>query len=344
MLQQGLIPTIFEKNDLVGGVWRNDVGNVWTNMRTNLSRFNVSFSNHPWPKETNLFPTGTQVQEYLMNFINKFKLKNYIKCKTNIVSVKQINSDNGWRVTWIFEDLTSEEVFDFVVIATGSFSNPLIPPNYDTELFKGQIIHSINYNSFKSTKNLKDKKVVVIGHSFSASEICADLVEQQAIVINAFSNPHWIIKKFIKIPGKDSCSPIDFLLLNRKSMQDEKKIKSNKELFIHRNSFFSSIFPNQNKNKELYINPYSSNPPLISISETYFELVEQNKIHLKKERIQNFNKLGVTFNDGSHEEADFVIFCTGYRLVLNFLDQHILKAIEYDSSDDLYPFVSYKGQ
>jgi dimethylaniline monooxygenase (N-oxide forming) len=335
MLQQGLIPTIFEKNDLVGGVWRNDVGNVWTNMRTNLSRFNVSFSNHPWSKETHLFPTGTQVQEYLISFIDKFKLENYIKCKTNVTSVEQNKSDNHWRVTWIFDDVTYEEVFDFVVVAIGSFSNPKIP-NYATELFKGQIVHSMDYNSLKNTTNLKNKKVLVVGHSFSATEICADLIEQQANVLNVFKSPHWIVKKFIKIPEKKVFCPIDFELVNRKLMNNEEKS-------IRKNSFFSSICPSQNKIKELFINPCSSNPPLIAISDTYLELVEQNKIRLKKGYIQDFNAHGVTFNDGSYEDADIVLFSTGYRLDLNFLDKNVLETIKYDSNDDLYPLILYKG-
>ena len=67
MLDQGIRPTIFEKNSTFGGVWRvNEGGNVWKNMRTNLSRFNVSFSNHNWSEETDLYPTSEDVHQYLI--------------------------------------------------------------------------------------------------------------------------------------------------------------------------------------------------------------------------------------------------------------------------------------
>ena len=341
MLEQGLVPTVFEKNNVAGGVWRNEGGNVWENMRTNLTRINVSFSNHVWSKDTDLFPTGAQVQEYLDNFIEKFNLKNYIKCKSNVIYVKQ-RADHCWCVTWSCDENINEKVFDFIVIANGAFSNPLIP-EYDTKIFNGQIAHSMNYNCIKSNQKLKNKKVIVCGHSFSATEICADLVEQEANVLNVFRNPHWVVKKFIKLPEKSVDCPIDFGLMNRKGNEEEKIFANKKDLNINKNNFLHKICQPQNSRKELFINPNSSGPPFISISERYLEMVEQNRILIKKGRIEKFTNSGVYFDDGSYNDADIVLFSTGYRLDLNFLQKDVLDLIEFDSTDDLYPFISYKG-
>ena len=46
---------------------------------------------------------------------------------------------------------------------------------------------------------------------------------------------------------------------------------------------------------------------------------------MKKGYIQCLNANGVTFNDGSYEDADIDLFSTGYRLDLNFLDKNVLE-------------------
>jgi dimethylaniline monooxygenase (N-oxide forming) len=199
MLDQGLKPTLFEKNSQIGGVWRQDFGNVWSNMHTNNTRFSVSFSSYQWPKTTDLYPSGTQVQDYLLNFSNKFDLMKYIKFGTIVTNVKQLE-DKRWLVKWLLLETAEEieELFDFLVLAIGSFSNPLIPKYKSLKNFKGKVIHSKVYNSLKSNENLNGKRIIVVGHAFSATEICSDLVEQGADVLNVFRRPCWVLKKSIK--------------------------------------------------------------------------------------------------------------------------------------------------
>ncbi len=79
MIEQGLKPFIFEKYNQIGGIWRKDLGNIWSGMHTNGSRYPVSFSDHPWPSSSPLFPSAHEVLQYLYSYVEKFKLDQYIR-------------------------------------------------------------------------------------------------------------------------------------------------------------------------------------------------------------------------------------------------------------------------
>ena len=50
----------------------------------------------------------------------------------------------------------------------------------------------------------------------------------------------------------------------------------------------------------------------------------------------------VTFNDGTSESFDEIIFCTGYKSSLNFLSQDIKEIIQFNEEDRLQPVILYE--
>lgn len=46
--------------------------------------------------------------------------------------------------------------------------------------------------------------------------------------------------------------------------------------------------------------------------------------------------------DGSYEPADAVIFCTGYRLCLDYFEKSVLKTLKFDPTKERSPIVLYK--
>lgn len=67
--------TVFEQSERIGGLWPlspTDGGMVNPEMRTNLSRHTVSFSDLAWPESSPTFPKAWQVGQYLKNYISKY--------------------------------------------------------------------------------------------------------------------------------------------------------------------------------------------------------------------------------------------------------------------------------
>lgn len=47
-------------------------------------------------------------------------------------------------------------------------------------------------------------------------------------------------------------------------------------------------------------------------------------------------------DDGTYEPADAVIFCTGYRLCLDYFDMSVLDTLKFDSNNEKVPIILYK--
>ena len=65
----------------------------------------------------------------------------------------------------------------------------------------------------------------------------------------------------------------------------------------------------------------------ITISSSYIHQVKTKKIQPKRCDIKKVDHSMITFNDGTSENFDEIIFCTGYKSSLNFLSQEIKEII-----------------
>jgi hypothetical protein len=182
--------TLFEKAEGVGGMWRpkHDEEGEKCNpgMRTNLSRFTVSFSDLSWhdveldgdagpPKKGSppMFPRAHQVGRYLEEYARRF-VPDVITCRRE---VKHAELSEGqprkWNVTSVDRE-TEEEIqdtFDFVIIASGFFDLPKKRFNLTAESSMTKQ-HSSKFRSVSSWGGSAGN-VVVIGGGISGSEAAA---------------------------------------------------------------------------------------------------------------------------------------------------------------------------
>ena len=68
-LEEGFQPFILEQKNDIGGVWNPDHGHAWENMTTNLSKYNVSYKDFPWPEETPTFPHSRDFYNYMKRYV-----------------------------------------------------------------------------------------------------------------------------------------------------------------------------------------------------------------------------------------------------------------------------------
>jgi cation diffusion facilitator CzcD-associated flavoprotein CzcO len=111
-------PIIFEKRRVIGGLWpvryRGDdhdkpgvPGFVSPQMRTNLSRFTVSFSDLSWESvlgdDVPMFPRASQVGKYLETYVQCYIPPEVLKLGCKVVSSERrgVDGEGGrWRVEW----------------------------------------------------------------------------------------------------------------------------------------------------------------------------------------------------------------------------------------------------
>lgn len=78
----------------------------------------------------------------------------------------------------------------------------------------------------------------------------------------------------------------------------------------------------------------SSGPESISKSENFKSLLEVGKICVRTSRKHEFTENSVIFEDGTEEQIDTVLICTGYRFSFPFIKDQEL--IQYDAEERYY--------
>lgn len=157
---------IIEKEAQIASPWRNHYDRL--HLHTNKSLSNLPYKK--FYKKIPRYPGRLQVIEYLENYKMVFNINPVFNTEATLVTKED--------ESWIVETTNGIYHSKYLVIATGKYSKPKEINIKGMETFPGNILHS---NKYKTGRNFKDQKVLVIGFGNSACEIALDLYEQGAV-------------------------------------------------------------------------------------------------------------------------------------------------------------------
>ncbi|EAW07666.1 uncharacterized protein ACLA_023800 [Aspergillus clavatus NRRL 1] len=241
-------PTIFEKRPEIGGLWparhdRRSRSTVNPLMRTNLSRFTVSFSDLAWESVVGdavpTFPRAWQVGLYLEKYAERYLPAEVVRLGHEVVGVSRARVDGRprWTVQWRrhgYEDgvqadsagdctVVGSEEFDFLVVASGYFARPYCPDIPGLDAFADRTIHSFALRDREDLDGLVNRagpdggKLVVIGGSMSGAEAASALAlhvsssraasgAAQADVHHVCSRPFWTVPTHLPHTRKEDAA------------------------------------------------------------------------------------------------------------------------------------------
>jgi len=160
-------------------------------------------------------------------------------------------------------------------------------------------------------------------------------------VTNVFRRTCWVTKKFIQSSKYKKRIPWDIATISRFSSQNQIG-KSIRQLNKESNEKFSNLTDQSNISRDLFIDPQLEDYSCASLSDEFVDLVERGLIKLIKEEIHSFYDDCIEVGkEKTKIEADVIIFCTGFKSDLSFIDEKILKVFEYDQDDIFLPFIGY---
>jgi dimethylaniline monooxygenase (N-oxide forming) len=131
--QHGWEPVLFEQSDSIGGQWnaRSAHSGVWPSMVTNTSRWLTCFSDLAPEPSAAIFPSNEAILAYLGRYAQRFDLLSCIRYGTRVEWIERDPGGCGWVIRSNSPEERSES-FSCVVVASGRFTKPRIPPRRET--------------------------------------------------------------------------------------------------------------------------------------------------------------------------------------------------------------------
>lgn len=173
---------IIEKEGQVASPWRNHYARL--HLHTNKRLSNLPYKK--FGKIIPRYPGREQVLDYLDDYKKAFNIMPAFN--TEAISVRK---DGDYWITETTKGVLSSK---YLIMATGAFGKPKPVSFKGIETFNGKIIHSFEY---KTGKEFKGKKVLVVGFGNSACEIAIDLYEQGAMPSMSVRSPVNVIPRDI---------------------------------------------------------------------------------------------------------------------------------------------------
>ncbi|KAL1364246.1 hypothetical protein AAHE18_03G203700 [Arachis hypogaea] len=135
---------------------------------------------------------------------------------------KPFSSKGTWHITVQHTKNFSRKVYEaeFVILCIGKYSGvpniPLFPPGQGPEVFKGKVLHSMDYSALDNkiaAELIKDKRVAVIGSQKSAIDIATECAHANGVKYPCTMiqrSAHWFFPE-LNILGID----IEYFYANR---------------------------------------------------------------------------------------------------------------------------------
>ena len=335
--EDGFDVVVLEKEPSVGGVWVDS--RTYPGLRTNNSRYTYAFSDHPYARTADVFPTAEQVREYFASYVARFRLAPLVRLSTEVVGVSR--REAGFEISVRAPGGPASLDCDFVAVCAGVFSEPQMPEIEGADRFTGALLHS---SEATEPALFAGSRVVVVGAGKSALDCAAWAASSAKTCTLVFRAPHWMTPRYLM--GR---IPSDWVLLTRLTESFFRYHRLGRfERFLHG--------PGQPLTRLFWraasgqFRLFLRMPPVmvpdrllpagvenIGVGHEFYDLARRGQLLMRRDEISAFpGGTEVLLASGERIAADVVIFATGWRQSLPFLASELRSAVLRDGQFQLY--------
>ena len=305
----------FEKGSGVGGNWRfendNGMSSAYRSLHINTSRGMMAYKTFPMPDDYPDYPSHFQIAAYFDDFVDHFGLREKIRFRTEVIEVKPVEGE--WEVTVGNADGGRESHrYRAVLVANGHHWDPRWPePAFPgSEEFEGEQIHVHHY---REPEMLRDKRVLVLGIGNSATDVAVEASRIAEKTFLAMRRGAYVMPKYLNgKPTDESASPI----LTRAPLWFQRFFLE-RMLGLTAGDMTAYGLPKPD-HKLLEAHP--------TVSAELLSRLGHGDIAVKPNIDRFAGGRTVRFADGSEEEIDLVVYCTGYRITFPFFAPDLIQA------------------
>ncbi|GII99824.1 cation diffusion facilitator CzcD-associated flavoprotein CzcO [Sediminihabitans luteus] len=319
LLDRGVNAWAYDAGDVPGGLWvlggAGGRSPAYSTLHLNTSRTRTEFTDHPMPADWPHFPRHDRVAGYLADYARTFGLVERTRFRHEVTSVRAAGATSGtddgrhagWEVTATGPDGTSTDHYDAVVVANGHNAAPRWPEPAYPGTFDGDQMHS---NDYRGPEQLAGRHVVVVGGGNSAMDIAVDASYAAAETHLSLRHGVWVVPK--QVFGRPS-DTLNGALAKHLPWRLRQRIS---ETTIG----FAAGRPESHGLPRPTRGFLEGHPTL---SDALYARVAHGEIGVRP-GVERLDGDAVVFTDGRRERADLVVWCTGYRVDVPFLDPAVL--------------------
>ncbi|HYI35362.1 MAG TPA: NAD(P)-binding domain-containing protein, partial [Thermoleophilaceae bacterium] len=300
---RGFDATAFERRPCIGGVWalhdQDRPTAAYRSLHLITSRDRTEFAEVPMPDGTPDYPSRDAVGRYLEGYAQGFGLLDRIRLNQGVAQAERV--DGGWEIQLEGGD---RERFDALVVANGHNEEAKWPdPPYPGE-FDGRQLHALDY---AEAEEFRDQNVLVVGMGNSAMDIATDISLVADRTYLSARHGTWVIPK--RLLGR----PADQIIKPWAAVHVPWQLRQPLSQFLLRLTVGP---PDRYGLPEPTRGLFQDHP---TITDTVLSRISHGEL-TPKPGIQRLAPGSVTFADGSEEPVDAIVWCTGYRVSMPFLD------------------------
>jgi cation diffusion facilitator CzcD-associated flavoprotein CzcO len=305
---------VLEKAAEIGGVWRD---NNYPDCACDIPSALYSFSFAPNPNWTSFFARQDEIRDYTIDTARKFGVMDDIRVNHELLEARWNRDGKLWELDTSAGNYRSR----FVIMACGPMHKPVLPAIKGMETFSGESFHSARWDH---SCELSGKKVAVIGSGASAIQFLP-AIESKVEQLTLFQRtPPWVLPKldfplsarwqriFERFPFIQSLLRKllygQFEFLNR-SLKHPRLIKRLQEAAL-RNMYRSVKDPAL---RARLTPDYAIGCKRILQSNTWYRALAKPHVAVV-DSVAEIQGNTVIASDGSHCEADVIIFATGFEV------------------------------
>ena len=301
----GISYRVVDRADVVASTWAN----LYPSLRLNTAGFVSYLPGQRLPLHYGIYPLGTDFYRYVTDYMHRHQFKIELG-----VEVKRVAPEGDlWRV----ETSRESALYPNVIIASGRFGNPYLPPIPGVESFTGRYLHA---SQFRKPEDFAGHRVLVVGNGPSGVDIAVALVGVAAQPVKLAIRSDIVIARSYPYGLPTTAWHLIARLLPkrwRKPFINKVNYQSYRDLA----DLKLPLAPNRDDRQGTSA-PARGRDLIDAIRAGTVQAVAG---------LERLDGHCAVLMDGSQHEVDAVIMCTGYRPVLDYLD------IEYKTDKDGWP-------
>jgi len=296
---EGIACEVLEAHSDVGGIWNrsNPRSSVYATTHTITSKLVTAYQDFPLADDLPTYPRHEQILDYLRSFAAWHDLRPLIRFGQDVVEVAP--EGDVWRVRT--GDGTTRH-YRGVVIANGHNWSPNLPGYEGT--FNGTTLHSRDYDD---PSVFKGKRVLVVGAGNSGCDIAVDAARYADSVLVSMRRGYYFVPKFVF--GR----PVDQIGQNTQSL----RLPIGLVRLGYRALLRLAFGRPQDYGLPAPDHRLLESPPIVNSLLPYF--VAHGRVACRPD-IERLDGDKVQFTDGSIDAVDVIVYATGFRADMPFLE------------------------